>query len=279
MYISVENFEKAIKSLVGYWGVIGIFGGNPVLHPEIPLLCEILKEHIPLLQRGIWCNNPLHYGSLLRQTFNPNVSNLNVHMDQKAYDTFKSDWPECNPVGLTEDSRHSPVHGSMKALIADESERNDLIANCDINKYWSAMIGQFRGQVRAWFCEVAGAQAMLHQYLPDYPDTGLSIPCAYCTINTPSCPECEGKPWWAQDMSRFSDQVKQHCHNCLVPLKGFGELAVKGDGAEMTTPDLLANRIYVPKGNRTVLPIVELKQLKPSSLKHTTSYLQNAKNA
>ncbi len=277
MSISLYNFEKAVSSLKNYWGVVGLFGGNPVLHPKFEQLCEILTEYIPFNQRGIWCNNPLKHAALLRKTFNPKISNLNVHLDQKAYNAFKEGWPECEPVGLYEDSRHSPVHGSMKTLVPDKSVRDELINNCDINKYWSAMVCQFRGEARGFFCEVAGAQAMLHQYIPDYPDTGIPIICTECTINKPSCNTCHGKQWWEHPMEYYNQQVEQHCHNCLVPLKGYGELACNKDGIEQTTHDLVQLGIYTPKSTvRAVEVLNSIDQLKPDSL-ITTDYINNSK--
>jgi molybdenum cofactor biosynthesis enzyme MoaA len=34
-FISLDDFELACKSLAGYWGVIGIFGGSPTLPSAI----------------------------------------------------------------------------------------------------------------------------------------------------------------------------------------------------------------------------------------------------
>jgi hypothetical protein len=71
-------------------------------------------------QRGLWCNHPKGNAKVMRETFNPRVSNLNVQLDREAYDEFKRDWPECMPVGLDKDSRHSPVYASMHDLMITE---------------------------------------------------------------------------------------------------------------------------------------------------------------
>ena len=110
------------------------------------------------------------------------------------------------------------------------------MSQCDINKHWSAMIGEFRGEPRGWFCEVAGGQAMLFQHQPDYPDTGVPIICEDCEGigvltdydgGTVQCGTCSGLAWWQQPMEYFSGQVARHCTNCLVPLNGHGSLAQK----------------------------------------------------
>lgn len=207
MFMSLDNFETAVRSLEDYFGVVGIFGGNPVLHPQFDTLCEILSSYIHKSQRGVWCNNPLGKGRLLREVFNPSYSNLNVHGNAAAYDEFVRDWPESHPFGLSP-STHAPVHGSMLDLGTTEGERWRRIANCDLNQRWSALIGQFRGEPRAWFCEIAGSQSMLWQEDERYPDTGMY-------------PE---PGWWKRSMQEFAEQARHHCHRCLVPLKGKGSM-------------------------------------------------------
>jgi len=208
-FITLSNFEKACESLKGYFGLVGIFGGNPALHPRFPEICEILRSYFPQEQCGLWCNNPRGHGAVMRKTFNPSMSNLNVHLRSEAFEEFKRDWPESRPFGLDKDSRHSPVHGNLAKFVPEESECWKLISNCDINQHWSAMLCQFRGELRAFFCEIAGGQAILNQHNPDYPDTGMVV--------------SEG--WWRKPMQDFAEQVRFHCHRCLVPLRGHGALA------------------------------------------------------
>lgn len=301
-YITVDNFEKACQSLKGYWGVVGMFGANPALHPSFDTLCEIMSQHIPYRQRGIWCNNPItpRNAEIMRRTFNPAYSNLNVHLDQHAYDLFKVWWPESNPVGLTTDSRHSPVHLAMRDVIADEGKRWQLISSCDINRYWSAMVCQFRGELRAFFCEVAGAQAMLHQHEPNYPDTGLKVEkYLYCRNDSEATGHADNRvsfiaresqipqdsshavtvlymrEWWELPMSLFAAQVRKHCHSCAVPLKGYGELAQSEEGVEQTSATHAA--VYRPKKKyRPVQVVTNLQQLGIGKIQKMTDYLGNA---
>ncbi len=107
-FITPEQFEQACISLKDYFGVVGVFGGNPTIHPQFSLLCEILRREIPFERRGLWSNNLLGKGKAARRTFNPAVSNLNVHLNRKAYEEFRHDWPEAHVFGLHQDSRHSP---------------------------------------------------------------------------------------------------------------------------------------------------------------------------
>jgi hypothetical protein len=261
--ITPDQFEIAVKSLSGYFGVVGMFGGCPTVHPKFDVLCEIFRaSDIPFERRGLWANDLCGKGAICRETFNPAVSNLNVHLDQKAFDEFKTDWPESRPFGLHEDSRHSPVHGSMIDIGVPEAERWERISRCPINQRWSSLVGVFRNQVRAWFCEVAAAQAMLRQHDPKYPDSGIAVDERYWyspegerMIVAESCDNVHPVKWWQLPMTAFRDQVRQHCHNCLVPMQGHGELAAMRHGVEQTTASYAD--VFKPKTAGRRLEIIE----------------------
>ena len=321
--MTVEQLDEALHSIKGYFGVVGIFGGNPVLNPDFYAMCELLRWHFPHEQRGLWCNHPKGMGAVCRQTFCPEVSNLNVHLDREAYDEFAKDWPESIPVlkglghhldralyddlcgdfikcrdlmagmgiridrekfndfcrgwpeclgvidGLGHwpeavglgpdrvgDSRHAPPFVAMQDVVPDESKRWELIAGCDVNQFWSSMICVFRGELRAYFCELAAAQAMLHQNEPDYPDLGLPL--------TPG--------WWKQGMDAFGAQVRYHCHACGIPLRGYGNLAIGGTTEQVSETH---RSIYNPKTRgRSVQVVTDLVQL-GNPLERATDYVQN----
>jgi len=275
-----EHYRAAVESLKGYFGVIGLFGGNPALHPQFDQLCQILRELTMFEQRGIWCNHPRGNAKTMRVTFDPKVSNLNVHLSREAYDEFCSDWPECRPYlkGLDPswheakliidpmqrahqvgDARHSPVYVAMQDVIMDEAERWQLIGRCDVNQYWSAMINEFRGELRGWFCEIAGAQAVLHQDEPDYPDLGV--------------PVIDG--WWNKGIDAFDAQVRYHCMACGFPMRGYGDLAIGGSAEQVSETH---KSIYKPKPkNRLVQLVDNREQIKENALNRGTDYVENGK--
>lgn len=315
-FMSLEHFEQALLSLKGFYGTVGVFGGNCALHPQFSGLCELVRKHVPKDHAGVWCNNPMtpEKASEMRRTFSPTLSNLNVHLDADAYKLFKNHWPESNPFGLTGDSRHSPPWVAMKdvvkvkcdqcngvgvrmdrviddeglcpkcngrGVLVDESRIHELISNCDINQFWSAAIGVFRGKLRAYFCEIAAAQAMLHQGDPDYPDTGLDprVEYEHKTVPYPVGDRLEttvGK-WWQLGMPAFQNQVRKHCFDCGVPLRGKGELSQSEDGAEQvseTHADL-----YKPKkkGRRVELVTLEPQLYRNGKVGRVIEYLQNGR--
>jgi len=204
-----QQFDWACESLRGYTGVVGVFGGNPCLHPDFDELCSILSYHFPKEQRGLWSNNLMGKGEVCAETFNPEVSNLNVHGKEDAFLEMMRTWPDSKPKGLM-DSRHAPPFVALKDLEdLTDGERWGPIEDCDVNRYWSALIGVFRGNLRGWFCELAGAQSMLHEKESDYPDTGVKV--------VPG--------WWKEPIETFERQVRKHCLECGIPLKARGDLS------------------------------------------------------
>ena len=257
--IPPHEYARALDSLQGYFGVVGMFGGNPAMHPQFEQLCSILRNKFPKEQCGIWCNHPRGKGAVMRETFNPAVSNLNVHEDRAAYDEFARDWPECRGVlkGLDTDSRHSPPFVAMLDVVPDESKRWELIGNCDINKFWSAMLCYVPGKgLRAFFCEIAGAQAMLHADDPAWPDTGLEAT----------------NGWWKKSMAAFAEQVRFNCHRCGVPLRRFGQLANGGEYEEVSATH---EGIYNPKKAGRRVELITLGNVGEKTLTRATDYIQN----
>lgn len=287
--MTVYQFEQAVKSLRGYFGVVGIFGGNPATHKEFDKICDILRVYVPFEQRGLWCNNPMGKGDIMAKTFNPAVSNLNVHLDQAAYDEFARDWPACKPFlkGLDSDSRHGPPYVAMQDLdvlprslfkdddelagaVTDQAVENNeenrwtLISRCDINKYWSSMICVVRGELRAFFCEIAAAQAILHQDNPDWNGTGAPMP----DLGLPVVPG-----WWKQPMADFAAQARTLCHSCGIPLKGFGALATTGPTEQVSKTHA---SVFKPKRVDRPVELVQLSsQLGEGHLPKSTDYIEN----
>lgn len=258
--MTVEQFTTAIKSLDGYFGVYGVFGGNPCIHPQFEEICRILAKYVPFEQRGLFSNNLNGHGKLCREIFNPEYSNLNVHCSSEAEAEMRRDWPECHPKGLT-DSRHSPPFVAMRDMIdlsRDQMER--LIESCDVNQVWSPLIGLFRGELRAWFCEMAATQSEVHQWEPDYPDTGLPVI----------------SDWWRKPLSEFKHQIDKHCFDCGMPLRGMGDLAVSGTKEYVSETHKSILKFKRP-GSRVINLVDNTKQLH-GHVKVATDYIENGTN-
>ena len=256
--MTLEQFEQAVVSVKDYYGVIGIYGGNPTMHHRFPEICEILRNHIPYEQRGLFTNGLSGHGRICKETFNPTFSNLNLHGKMDVYDEFKRDWPEAlfNVKGFNH-SRHTPSWVAIKDMEdMTHKERVEAILSCDINKYWSAFIGLFRGEIRAWFCEIAGAQARLHENNSEYPDTGLKV-----------------EPgWWKLPYEAFESQMHHHCFDCGIPLRGWGEL----DNGPLEYVSKTHLPIYKLKnGDKKMLQVVSRRVQLGKRVQRSTDYIEN----
>jgi organic radical activating enzyme len=197
--MSLENFREAVRSLSDFPGTIAVIGGNPAMHRDFEGICKILVEEIPQKERrGLWTNNVFKHAELVKEVFGG--FNLNPHGDARG---IKSLEPirELKIGNYYEGhSMHSPLLTAVKDIFP-ENEMWDRISNCDINQEWSASIVQNKGQLRAYFCEVAAAFDLARGT-----DNGIPV--------TPG--------WWRKGIRDFSNQVKHFCPGCGVParLKG-----------------------------------------------------------
>ncbi len=211
--ISVEQFRSACRSVKGFPGVVGMFGGNPCTHPQFEELCAVMREELPDAIRGLWSNNFRGHGATIRQTFDPARSNLNVHLEMAQAKEMIRDWPEVEPYifGRETDSWHAPVLTAMSDLIPDEEKRWRLISDCDINQTWSSIITVVQGKLLGYFCEIAGSFACLY----DDPTFGIPIEGLDGQVDA---------SWWRQPIESFEVQIRKYCHDCGVPLRGKGSL-------------------------------------------------------
>jgi hypothetical protein len=116
--------------------VVGVIGGEPLLHPDFPDLCKIIAQTIPdRRQRGLWTAIPLlghKYEGLIYRTFG--YLNHNPHTAE-------------NP------SRHQPVLVAIQDVIQDDAEMWRLIERCPLQREWCSSINPDG----FYFCEVAAA--------------------------------------------------------------------------------------------------------------------------
>jgi hypothetical protein len=205
LHMSVDVFRQALRSLKGWRGIRGVFGGNPCSHPKFADLMQVLVEEVPdQRQRGIWTNNLMKHGSLVRDVFYPlGRFNLNAHADGAAAAEIDRWLPgKLIPTSRDRASWHSPILLDWRDMGLSESEWVAARETCDINQTWSAAILERDGQPFAYFCEVGGA-------LDGMRGENHGIPAV------------EG--WWRRGMDGFGDQVAQCCdRGCGVPLRRLG---------------------------------------------------------
>jgi hypothetical protein len=200
-WMTPENFRTAVESLQDYPGIVGVFGGNPCLHPQFPELCRIIAEVLPdKRRRGLWSNNVNGHGEIIRDTFG--YFNLNVHGAHTKATEIHATVPGVRVWGDDHQSVHAPVLTAVSDLVPDADQMWDMIGHCDINQRWSAAITEQHGQLRAYFCEVAASFAGMY----DDDTTGEPVTAG----------------WWRRLMDDWRGQVERWCPGCGVPARLAG---------------------------------------------------------
>jgi hypothetical protein len=137
-FMTEEQFDQALASMKNFPQMVGIMGGEPLIHPLFESFCKKAKEAFPKEQLGLWTSFPKgfeRYREIIVETFG-NIF-LNDHHLPVIY--------------------HHPLLVAADEVMSNEAEMYYLIDRCWIQNSWSASITP-RG---AFFCEVAAAWAEL----------------------------------------------------------------------------------------------------------------------
>ncbi len=214
-FMDFETFKKAVDSLDGYMGTIGVMGGEPTLHPEFEKIAKYIGSKYPQFRgtdkqmlhpqaefmkavQDLEMSHTCGYDSGLgiRQTVvGPGLWSAMGKSYQKHYeviqDTFKYQAlnDHINPM------YHQPALITRKELNIPDDEWVLLRDNCWVQNEWSATITP-KG---AFFCEVAGALDMLFEGPGGWPiEPG----------------------WWERTPDEFGDQL-HWCEICGLACKTF----------------------------------------------------------
>lgn len=148
-FMDLDTVVKAIESLEGYPGGIGMMGGEPTMHPQFEEICEIYQEMIPDRRcRGLWTAGYKwdEYQEIINETFDSDLIIYNEHSDPN-------------------EGAHQPLLIAAEDILDDRELMWRLIGNCWVQWRWSASITPKGG----FFCEVAAASDMLFDGPGGYP--------------------------------------------------------------------------------------------------------------
>lgn len=197
-FMDFETFKKAVDSLDGYKGCVGVIGGEPTLHPEFEKFADYIKskrlkssvknarEPIADMQKYIYehftdfDHSRAGLWTSLNKTYYKNFETIN--------DSFEAQ--NCNDHNNT--CLHQSLLMSRKDIGIDDEEWVKKRDACWIQNTWSSAITP-KG---AFFCEVAGALDMLF----DGPGGWKVEP-----------------GWWKRTPEEFYDQLHwcELCSGCL----------------------------------------------------------------
>ena len=171
-FMDMDTFRRAVDSLADFPGMVGMIGGEPLVHPQFAAMAEYLAAAIPeKKRRGLWSTVPpvlgRKYGTLIREAFG------NFYFNDHSLDRIL----------------HQPVLTAARELVPDAREMWRLIDDCWVQKYWSASITP-KG---AFFCEVAASFDMLFDGpggWPIEPGWWKRTPDDYAEQKERACPRC-----------------------------------------------------------------------------------------
>lgn len=229
-YMDFETFKKAVDSLQGFTGMIGIMGGQPTLNPQFQKMVNYLNQKYP--EQSIPLIMPQKSFNNYRENFLGSLCHkkgLWSCLGKKYYDNFEL-IQDTFSYQCINDHRNSGQHQALlvsrKDLGISDNQFYFLRDNCWIQNLWSASITP-KG---CFFCQVAAALDML--------------------FNGPGGWKIE-KDWWKRTPKQFGDQLSwcQYCSACLkVPSKkGNDEIDIISN----TNYELLKNKnAYKAKNKR-----------------------------
>jgi hypothetical protein len=213
--MTMDEFRNAVDSLTDFPKMVGMMGGEPLIHPQFEEMCHYLRSRIPRERCGLWSTMPKgreHLASVVAETFGSVL--LNDHTYGDLY--------------------HGPILVSPDDLNLDEFARWYFIDHCWIQNSWSASITP-KG---AFFCEVAAALDYVFQGpggWPVEPGWWKKTPKDYVEQMERSCTRC-GAPYKLRarkdtdgidDISYSNLQKLAELHS---PKVGRGRFAIYTDG-------------------------------------------------
>lgn len=226
-YMSFDQFKEAVNSMVGYPKMVGIMGGDPLLHPEFEKFCDYLRSKIDPKQIGLWTGFPKgyeHYREVICKTF---------------YNIFLNDHSRS-------DIYHHPPLVAVEEVIPDKNLMWQAIDHCWAQECWSASINP-KG---AFFCEIAASMSLL--FGGNYDDW------------TNGAWKVE-PGWWYRIPKDFKEQMEAYCPSCgfPVPLKRRGSKETVDDISPGNLKRLKGHSFKIDRGEYVVSDLKQVSDPEP----------------
>lgn len=259
-FMDFETFKKAVDSMKGFCGVVGIMGGEPTLHPDFEIFVSYFKEHFGRDSISKVYKGPEKdfLGYICKYVFDIHKNNQKGLWSSLGFQYYNNFELIQDTFGfqVLNDHSHPSMHETLmvtrKELNISDEKWEKLRNNCWIQNLWSASITP-KG---AFFCEIAAALDMLL----DGPG-GWDI-----------------KPgWWKRRPDEFTDQL-HWCELCSAPLsmpKRNANLEIDDASPKWYT---ILRDIQSPKflkGKVQLFDVTSYDEKKYSVINEATPYLED----
>ena len=197
-FMDVDFFKKAVDSLEGFPGIVGIIGGEPSLHPHFEEMMDYYAARVPEPRPRAFLGTPTasfkDYGRMVRY-MRGRKRGLFSALGPGYYKNFEKIQDTFAYQSLNDHqsiSMHQAILVTRKELGIVDEEWFKLRDNCWIQNIWSATITP-KG---AFFCEIAASMDMLFNGPGGWPvEPG----------------------WWKRTPADFGEQLNW-CESCSVAL-------------------------------------------------------------
>ena len=179
--MSLEKIEEALNSLKNWPNLIGIIGGEPVLHSNFIEMCALIRSKFPRNKVYLWTSGGPRYNEYL-PTINETFS----------YIAFNPHDPAQKEV-----CKHQPLTVALSEVVEDKRIKDQLLNQCWVQKSWCPTINEHG----SYFCEVAASQDLI------------------LNGGANAWPVVDGG--WDKTPYDFQDQVSALCGNCgmTIPMQ------------------------------------------------------------
>ena len=133
-FMDLDFVEKALDSMEGFPGKVGLMGGEPFMHPKIKEIIELFGKKTHRRKRQLWTAGykRAEHKELIEKYFDEDLVSFNDH---------------------TTPGKHQPLLVAIKDVVENSELADELISNCWVQEQWSASITPKGG----FFCEVAAS--------------------------------------------------------------------------------------------------------------------------
>jgi len=246
-FMDVDFFKKAVDSMEGFPGIVGVMGGEPTLHPHFDEMMDYYASRIPEPRPAVFIGDPTpsfkDYGRIVKY-MRGRKRGLWSALGPGYYKNFEK-IQDVFPYQNLNDHRtvntHQAILVTRKELGIPDDEWYKLRDNCWIQNIWSASITP-KG---AFFCEVAASLDMLFNGPGGWPvEPG----------------------WWKRVPSEFGEQLNW-CENCSVALTVPANNA--NDETDIVSPVMLEKlkKVNGPKIKKNHFVILDPAKYDASKIK------------